>query len=228
MSVSLVKTDTIEYLRGENIQAPHCFTTRKGGVSQGVTAGLNIGYHRETDKENVTENYRRLAAAVGFDPSRLVLANQVHGNLVRAVTDLDAGGLDHLRYPECDALITNTPGTALVVFTADCTPVLLHDPVTGAVGAIHAGWKGTALDICGQAVAAMVRTYGCKPENLQAAIGPNIGQCCFETDADVPQAMVNTYAEPAREYIQRRGDKYYVNLKAMNALALRRAGVSNI
>ena len=228
MDIVTVKHGTVEYLWAENIPTPHCFTTRQGGVSRGVTAGLNIGYHRETNAENVADNYRRLAAALGFDLSRLVLANQVHGNRVRAVTAADARGLDHLSYPQCDALITNEPGVGLVVFTADCTPVLLHDPVTGAVGAIHAGWKGTALDICGQTVAAMVSAYGCKPADLQAAIGPNIGPCCFETDGDVPQAMVNTYAEPAREYITRRGEKYYVNLKAINALALRRVGVDNI
>ena len=228
MSVSLVNTDTIEYLRGENIQTPHCFTTRKGGVSQGVTAGLNIGYHRETDKENVAENYRRLAAAVGFDPSRLVLANQVHGNLVRAVTDLDAGGLDHLRYPECDALITNTPGMALYVSTADCTPILLWDPVTGAVGAAHAGWRGTAAGIAGKTVRAMVREFGCKPQDIHAAIGPNAGICHFETDADVPQAMLEAYGPEAEAHIRPQGNKYYVNLKAINALSLRREGVQNI
>lgn len=228
MAVVTVKSGTVEYLRGQNIDTPHCFTTRIGGVSQGYAAGLNIGAHREPSIENVAQNYRLLGAAVGFDPRCLVLARQVHGNTVRAVTLEDACGPDHLLYPECDALITNTPGVALVVFTADCTPVLLFDPVTGAVGAVHAGWKGTALDICGKAVQAMADTYGCKRENIRAAIGPNIAQCCFETDADVPQAMLDTYGQEVEEHIEARGNKYYVNLKAINAHALHRAGVRDI
>ena len=124
--------------------------------------------------------------------------------------------------------MTNTPGLALVVFTADCTPVLLHDPVTGAVGAVHAGWKGTAQDIVGKAVAAMKEAFGVDPANIRAAIGPNIGQCCFETDADVPEAILNAYGEEARAFIRQINEKYYVNLKEVNALALRRQGVANI
>ena len=227
MSVICVKHGTIQYLRAENIPVRHCFTTRIGGVGQGAAKGLNIGAHRD-DFQRVEENYSLLGQALGFDPACLVLAQQVHGNTVRAVTAADARGLDHLQYPQCDALITNTPGVGLVVFTADCTPVLLHDPVTGAVGAVHAGWKSTALDICGKAVQAMVEAYGCKAENIRAAIGPNIAQCCFETDADVPQAMLDTYGNPAKEHIHAKGSKYYVNLKAVNAYALNRAGVKNI
>lgn len=228
MAVITVKKGTVEYLQAENIPVTHCFTTRVGGVSSGDAAGLNIGANREECFENIRRNYAILGDALGFDPSCLVLAHQVHGNAVRAVTAADARGLDHLDYPECDALITNDPGVGLVVFTADCTPVLLFDPATGAVGAAHAGWKGTALDICGKTVAAMTQHFGCRPENIRAAIGPNIAQCCFETDADVPQAMLDTYGVEVETHIQQRGQKYYVNLKTINAHALRRAGVTDI
>lgn len=228
MHVITVKNGTVEYLQAENISVPHCFTTRVGGVSNGATAGLNIGANRGDPLENVVANYRLLADALGFDPHNLVLANQVHGGIIRAVTAQDHRGADHRDYPECDGLITNNAGVALVVFTADCTPVLLFDPVTGAVGAVHAGWKGTAADICGNAIRAMTETYGCKPENIRAAIGPNIGQCCFETDKDVPQALLQTYGDPINEYISFNGSKYYVNLKGVNAHALRRVGVENI
>ena len=127
-----------------------------------------------------------------------------------------------------NALVTNTPGVALLVFTADCTPLLLHDPVTGAVGAAHAGWRGTAQNIAGKVVEAMVREFGCKPKNIRAAIGPNIGQCHFETGDDVPQALLETFGPEAETYIEKRGEKYFPDLKAINALALRRAGVGQI
>ena len=115
-----------------------------------------------------------------------------------------------------------------MVFSADCTPILLHDPVTGAVGAVHAGWRGTAADIAGKAVNATVAAFGCAPENIHAAIGPNIGRCCFQTDADVPQAMLDALGDEALPYIRQEGQKYYVNLKEINALSLRRAGVRHI
>ena len=171
----MIKTVTVgklEYLTAEGITASHCFTTRLGGVSKGNLDSLNIGTHRGDDPENVLENYRILGNAIGFDINKLVLTKQTHTDIVRPVTEKDWGtGLFAPEFPPCDALITNTPGTALVVFTADCTPILLQDPVTGAVGAVHAGWRGTAANIVGKTVAAMVSHYGCHPENIRRLSG---------------------------------------------------------
>ena len=228
MSITNKAFGSLEILTAQNILVPHGFTTRLGGVSTGALSSLNISFHRGDDDENVVENIRRLGDAVGFDPRKMVLSHQVHSDTIRAVTADDCMGFDHHHYPQCDALITNTPGLCLMVFTADCTPILLHDPVTGAVGAVHAGWRGTALDLAGKTVRAMTEAYGCKAENIRAAIGPNIGFCCFETDADVPRAMVKTYGDGVQMYIHPQEDKYYVNLKAINALSLKNAGVTQI
>jgi YfiH family protein len=183
---------------------------------------------RGDDPKNVSKNYRILGNSLDFDLENLVLTHQIHTDIVRVVTKADHLGLDHHAYPQCDGLVTNDPGTALVVFTADCTPILLHDPVTGAVGACHAGWRSTALDIAGKTVAAMAKAFGCDPANIRAAIGPNLGFCCFETDRDVPEAMRKTYGPAAEEFIRSVGAKYYVNLKAINALSLDRAGVHHV
>ncbi|MBQ8796887.1 MAG: peptidoglycan editing factor PgeF [Oscillospiraceae bacterium] len=220
--------DNLELLVAENIAVTHAFTTRHGGVSPAPFDSLNLGLYREDDPENVAKNHALLAEALGYDPKKLVLTHQIHSDIVRAVTSADAAGIDHHAYPECDALITNEPGVALFVFTADCTPILLHDPVTGAVGAVHAGWRGTAGAIVSKTVEKMVALYGCDPKNIRAAIGPNIGFCCFETDADVPEAMLKAHGEEAKMHIRSRGDKYYVNLKELNAIALRRSGVTDI
>ena len=228
MAIIANKYDTMEYLISETISVPHGFTTRPGGVSRGYLESLNLGMHRGDTPENVQENYRRLAAAIGFDLSHLVLTWQIHSDIVRQVTKADAAGIDHRNYPQCDALITNDPGTALFVFTADCTPILFHDPVTGAVGAAHAGWRGTAADIAGKTVEAMVNAFGCQPENIRAAIGPNIGPCCFETDRDVPDAMLAVLGDRAKPHIRQQGQKYYVNLKEINAQLLSRRGVTQI
>ena len=229
MSIQTITVGKLEYLAAEGISAPHCFTTRLGGVSSGILSSMNIGTHRGDDPDNVLKNYAILGAAIGFDPKKLVLTHQTHTDIVLQVGKNQHGaGLFLPELPECDGLITNEPGTALVVFSADCTPILLHDPVTGAVGAAHAGWRGTAAQIGAKTVQAMVNAYGCRPENICAAIGPNIGTCCFETDGDVPAAMARSYGEAAREFIFPRGNKYYVNLKGLNALSLQQLGVGRI
>ena len=169
-----------------------------------------------------------LADALGFDPENLVATHQTHSDIVRVVTKKDHVGIFHRDYPECDGLVTCDPGTALMIYTADCTPLLFHDPVTGAVGAAHAGWRGTAKAIGAKTVQAMVDAFGCESANIRAAIGPNIGACHFETDADVPEALITAFGPEVEAFIRRSGDKYYVNLKEVNALILRRCGVRHI
>lgn len=222
------KQGTLEYLTAEGIRVPHCFTTRHGGVSTGPLSSMNIAIKLDETEENVTENFRILGNALGFGIDDLVLTRQTHSTIVRRVSKKDCNGCFHRDYPECDALVTNDPGVTLTVFTADCTPLLLHDPVTGAVGAAHAGWRGTADGIAAKTVEAMVREFGCKSEDIRAAIGPNIGFCHFETDADVPEAMLKAYGEAVLPFIRPTGSKFYVDLKEINALILRRAGVRHI
>ena len=228
MSIQTKKLGQLEILTAEGITVPHCFTTRHGGVSTGALASMNLAIKLDETDENVARNFEILGDALGFGLDDLVLTRQTHSDIVRVVTREDCCGCFHRNYPECDALVTNTPGVALTVFTADCTPLLFHDPVTGAVGAAHAGWRGTASAIAVKTVEAMVRQFGCKPENIRAAIGPNIGFCHFETDADVPEAMRAAFGEEVEQFIRPSGIKYYVNLKEINAMILRRAGLRHI
>ena len=217
------------FLQAENIPVPHAFTTRQGGVSTGYLSSMNLGCNRGDDRENVEKNYEILGNALGFNREDLVLAHQIHTDIVRCVTREDAGrGVDHREYPECDGLVTCTPGLTLTVFTADCTPILFYDPVTGAVGAAHAGWRGTAAGIAARVVETMEEKFGTRPQDIRAAIGPNIGKCCFCTDRDVPDAMMQALGEQAMPYIVPAGEKYYVDLKGINALWLRQKGVENL
>lgn len=228
MAIITQRNGKLEYLTAEGISAPHGFTTRRGGVSRGRLESMNLGAHRGDDLENVAENFRILGRALGFDAHNLVLTYQIHSDIVQVVNKNHHQGFDHRQYPQCDALITKDAGTALVVFTADCTPILLHDPVTGAVGAVHAGWRGIASNIAGKTVAQMVTQFGCDPQNMRAAIGPNIGSCCFQTDAEVPQALIEAYGPIVRLWIQERNGKFYPDLKKINAYALKNAGVAHI
>ena len=228
MSVITKKFGQLEILTAEGIDASHCFTTRFGGVSTGALSSMNLAIKLDETDENVQRNFEILGSVLGFGIEDLVLTRQTHSDIVRVVTRNDCNGCLHRNYPECDALVTNTPGVALTVFTADCTPLLFHDPVTGAIGAAHAGWRGTVSAIGAKVVDAMVREFGCRAEDIHAAIGPNIGFCHFETDADVPDAMVAAFGDTVRPFIRSSGSKYYVNLKEINALVLRRAGIRHI
>lgn len=228
MSIQTIRNGNLEYLAADNISVPHGFTTRFGGVSVGSQASLNLAVGRGDSPENVEANLRILGKALGFAPEKLVMTRQIHSDIVRVVTEADCNGFFHRDYPECDALVTNTSGVTLLVFTADCTPLLFHDPVTGAVGAAHAGWRGTAQDIAGKTVAAMVEHFGCDVKNIRAAIGPNLGKCHFATDGDVPHALIGTFGRECLPYMEKREGKFYPDLKAINALALIRRGVTDI
>lgn len=206
----------------------HGFSTRKGGVSPAPWDTLNLGPARGDAIENVLENYRRFGACVGADPGRSVLSVQVHEDTVRTVTAADAGkGLYLTRNYTADALMTNCLNIPLVVFSADCGILLLHDPETRCVAAVHAGWRGCARGIVAKTVREMTRVYGAKPENLLAAIGPCIGKCCFETDGDVPEAMLQSeLGDEAAPFLERRGEKWHVDLAGLNRQWLVHAGVS--
>ena len=140
----------------------HGFSTRIGGVSPAPWDSLNLGVGRGDDMDRVRENYRRFCAALGVDEHRAVLSKQVHEDNVRHVTAEDCGkGLFRDRdYTSVDAMVTDTPGIPLVVFSADCGIILLHDPVHGAVGAAHAGWRGAAGGIVYKTVRRMQELFG--------------------------------------------------------------------
>lgn len=205
----------------------HGFSSRLGGVSEQPFSSLNLGRSRGDSEERVRENYRRFAQAVGGSLQRLILCRQVHSDHVVLVTAADA--LSDLYAPtplEADGLITNVPHVALLVFYADCIPVLLYDPVRRAVGAVHSGWRGTAKGIAGKAVRLMGEHFGSRPTDLKAAIGPGICPNCFETHADVPIALREQFGSEAEAFIQARPrGKFSVDLKGMIAHTLRAQGL---
>lgn len=205
----------------------HGFTTRLGGVSEGIYASLDLGTNRGDDPNRVRENYRRVCQALEVDVRKLVFSSQVHGDVIRKVTLEDKGkGLDRAVDYDADGLVTDVPGLTLVVFGADCLTVLLCDPGKKVAAAVHAGWRGTALGIVARAAKAMVQDYGCREENILAAIGPGISKCCFETGPEVPEAMKRALGEEALDYIRPESPgKYKVDLKGLNTLWLKRSGI---
>lgn len=152
------------------------FSTRRGGVSQGPYRSLNLGRSTDDDPDAVTENRRRWLTALGLDPARLANAGQVHG---RAVANVRAPGLQ----PECDVLVTTTPGLALAVTAADCLPLLFSAP--GAVAAAHSGWRGTADGAPEAALSAVCSAANVGPERVTIHVGPAIRGCCYQVGPEV-------------------------------------------
>jgi YfiH family protein len=161
----------------------HGFPTRRGGVSAGKRASLNLGVRWGDDAANVAENRRRVAEAAGFDAARLQVTKHVHGVAVWVVGD-------PVPEPaEFDILITDRRGDTLAAFAADCVPILFCDPVRRVVAAAHAGWRGTVAGAALRAVQAMADRFGSKSEDIRVALGPSIGPCCFEVGPEVADAF---------------------------------------
>lgn len=224
----------LTYSVSPNIDCPHAFTTRLGGVSEGIYSSLNLAQSLGDNPNNVQENYDILCNAIGISKDDIVRSKQVHGRDVRIVTETDrcklfpAEDLSNDDTPAADGLITNRRNVALIVYTADCVPILLYDPSKQVIGAVHSGWRGTVQNIVGNAVHLMNREFGCLQEDIMAAIGPCISKCCFETRKDVPDALYAALGKSAENCIKTNNDKYMIDLKEANRLMLIDAKVKNI
>jgi hypothetical protein len=207
-------TDTtfpnLQYITAENIHSPQVsavFSTRNGG-----------------------ENYKTLISCQGFEFENLVTLEQKHtANIV--VVDEDAIGnrrrLDCINLNEAaDALITNIKGLLLSVRTADCVPILLYDPYTKSVGAVHAGWRGTLAKIGPKTVKRMAGVYGTNPKDIKAAIGPAIGPCCFEVGFEVRDSFLTEHGTGIAEFFSiKLNNKPYCDIKSINKAFLTEAGI---
>ena len=176
---------TPESLTSPALSCPHGFFTRRGGVSVGPYASLNCSLSGQDAPEAVRENRGRAARLLGAEPASLVGLTQVHGVDVATVDAPWPYGAG----PRADAMVTDRPGVALGIITADCTPVLLEDRQAGVVGAVHAGWRGAVAGVLEATVAAMVR-LGARPASVSAAIGPCIRQPSYEVGPDLRDAVL--------------------------------------
>lgn len=222
MNTPIEKSPAIAALTGIR----HGFFGRHGGVSEGEFASLNASRMVGDDLANVVDNIHRAVMALKGGPLPVALARQVHGTNVHVVTDL----LDPDNRPEADALVTDRPGIALGILTADCTPVLLADPEAGVIGAAHAGWKGAVGGILARTVEAM-EALGAARERLHIAIGPAISVANYEIGEDMAATIRADFPDAARFIVTGDWPKPHFDVPGLvldQAQALGVAGVETV
>ncbi len=205
-------------------------TGRPGGVSSGPYESLNLSLGVGDDPANVLENRRRLAVAFGAEPDDFVFARQVHGAGVRVVGDADRGGgalSQDDAIPDTDALVTTAPGVVLAILTADCVPIVLHDPIAGVLACVHSGWRGTVARVATRALAAMME-FGSRPEDVLAGLGPAVDPAKYQVGTDVYAAVRGAFGAAASSFIHpdpAAPDRWLLDLWAANRHVLREAGL---
>ncbi|GGC01457.1 laccase domain protein [Dyadobacter sediminis] len=190
-------------------------STRHGGVSKGAYASLNLGGSTQDKPENVAENVRRFFNALQVPLEHVAKSHQIHGDAILKVTEPG-------RFETFDALITDKPHVQLAVTIADCTPILIFDPVHNSVAAIHAGWRGTVKHIVQKTVAALQKEYGTVPEHCYAYVGTCIDECSFEVGEEVAEHFDSLHKRPDET-----SGKYFIDLKLANRDQLIHAGLKN-
>lgn len=207
----------------------HGFSTRLGGVSQGIYSSMNLSFTRGDEESCVRENYRRISQAMGFDMNSIVTSDQTHTNNVRKITEKDRGkGIVVPRdYTDTDGMITNVRGLVLATFYADCVPLYFADPVHYAVGLSHSGWRGTVRKIGAVTIKKMAEEYGSDPKDIKAAIGPSICQECYEVSEDVIEEFKESFDRKHWEklFYKKDNGKYQLNLWMANRSILVEAGI---
>ena len=202
---------------------PHMFTTIKGGVSF-MGNELNFGTSCGDTNENVLENFKRAFSCINSDCENAVRSKQTHSDIV-LYADESLKGCGIIReqpFIEADGLMTDKKDLSLVIFYADCVPVIIADKKTRVVCAVHSGWRGTESKIVSKAIDKMCSLKGCNPKDMIVAIGPCIGVCHFEVDKNVYDIFINVYGEEFGKY---ENDKYFVDLGRIVARQAELAGV---
>jgi polyphenol oxidase len=213
-----------EALTTDAINVPHGFFTRRGGVSSGAYASLNCSLSGHDDGDKVVENRARVARSLGIDPGHLLGLTQVHGTHVVTVTEPWPAG----RGEKADAMVTDRPGLALGIVTADCAPVLFADSGRPIVGATHAGWRGAVAGVLEATVTAMI-ALGSAAERITAAVGPCIGQASYEVGPDLRDAVLARSSADSVFFVSgQREDRWQFDLPGYCVARLRAAGVGNV
>ena len=213
---------SVEVIRAANIGISHGFLGRRGGVSGGELAGLNVGTGSRDAREAIAENRRRAIAAV-LPGAELATVHQIHSANVVLVERPST----HEERPHADAMVTDRPGVLLGILTADCAPVLFADADTGIVGAAHAGWRGALAGVTDSAIAAM-EDLGARRERIAAAVGPCIGRDSYEVDEAFRAKFLHADLGNQRFFAAGPAGKPHFDLEAYVVERLKSAGIGSV
>jgi YfiH family protein len=204
----------------------HAIFTRQGGYSQAPFDTLNLGVSVGDDLETVKKNYGQVCQAINISPEQTVSCHLIHSADILTINRADCQQV----MGQADGLITATPGIYLSMRFADCTPLIFFDPVRGAVGLTHAGWRGTMQNAAGATVRAMVEQLGCRAGDIIGVIGPAIGPCCYEVGPEVLDAAAQAFPNAATLFTQRNGrpGHAYFDMWEANRRQLQAAGLEQI
>ena len=224
------------FVKSNILRSPHAFATRRCGVSvQEHTESLNLAFGRGDEDGVVLENLEIFAENVGFEARSIVSLPQIHSDKIFTVTaDMRGHGYFVREGIESgDGYVTGERGVVLGIKTADCTPILFEAEKDGeivAVGAVHAGWRGTVADIAGKCIERLISEFGADRQNIRAAIGPCIHKCCYEVSGDLYFEVANGLSEEmARRFVlpsEKAEGKYYCDLVGINRELLISHGLS--
>lgn len=206
----------------------HAFTTRMGGVSGGIFSTLNLSFSRGDKREDVKENYRRLADGLDVEYASFVSSDQTHTtNVVRVGReDRGSGILYERKFHDTDGMVTDDPEVTLITYHADCAPLYFVDPAHRAIGLSHSGWRGTAGRMGQATLEKMRREFGTDPKDVYCAIGPSICADCYEVGKEVAEAFAKEFAGRETEVLKdKRNGKYLLDLWRANEIVLTDAGV---
>lgn len=229
MSFFLVSAENgVKYLRSDIIPTPHGFATRIGGVSaEAHTASLNLAFGRGDSEETVLENLSRFCGAVGINERAVISRHQIHSTaVVYADGNMCGEGYFVPTEKECDGYVTDKTGIALGVKTADCVPILFCDPDARVIGAVHAGWRGTAAGIAAECVKRMTE-LGADAKKIRAAVGAAIHFCCYEVGDDFYASVASLAGENiALEFVRPVNSKLHADIVGMNRRFLLESGLA--
>ena len=206
----------------------HAFTTRLGGVSDGMFSSMNLSFTRGDRREAVQENFHRISDVLAVEYGSFVFSDQTHTTNVVRVGREDAGNgiTKKQKFSGVDGMVTNERGVTLVTFFADCVPLYFVDPAHEAIGLSHSGWRGTVGRMGRETLEKMEQEFGTDPADVLCAVGPSICQNCYEVSGDVAEAFTTEFAGHEREILEEKGKgKYLLDLWRANEIVLMEAGV---
>ncbi len=229
MAFSLVSAKNgVKYLKSTIIPYKHGFSTRVGGVSgEEHTSSLNLAFGRGDSRETVLENLSLFSDALGIDKNSVISLGQIHSTkVIRADESHRGQGYFIDTEEKCDGYVTNTVGVSLGVKTADCVPILMCDDRAKVIGAVHAGWRGTAGGIAGECIKRMI-DIGASNKNIRVAIGPSIHSCCYQVGEDFRDSVVTMMGKSAECFVKERQGSLYADIVGMNRFILGEWGIDD-